>query len=202
VSRRRPSRRPDRCRSRSPPASPSRSRRGSEALATLARRRRRPGLPRDDLGFRACPRNAPQQPSRYWARQSAPSHACARPELNIGLAFDPATADALQRGARQAELIETEVALRKRLEAGISKRVSRRTRIRTAPASTRSNSMPGNKCSSARQPPATSRCVCRACGVPKRGAGTSRKTSRSNMVTFRNGERRLSRQQGPPSPHQ
>ena len=41
----------------------------------------------------------------------------ARPELNIGLAFDAATADQLQRGARQAELIETEVALRKRIEA-------------------------------------------------------------------------------------
>jgi hypothetical protein len=44
-------------------------------------------------------------------------HTRARPELNIGLAFEPATADALQRGARQAELIETEVALRKRIEA-------------------------------------------------------------------------------------
>ena len=44
-------------------------------------------------------------------------HTRARPELNIGLALDAATADAIQRGARQAELIETEVALRKRIEA-------------------------------------------------------------------------------------
>jgi hypothetical protein len=43
-------------------------------------------------------------------------HTRARPELNIGLALDAATADAIQRGARQAELIETEVALRKRIE--------------------------------------------------------------------------------------
>ncbi len=50
-------------------------------------------------------------------RGSQLRHTRARPELNIGLAFDPATADALQRGARQAELIETEVALRKRIEA-------------------------------------------------------------------------------------
>jgi hypothetical protein len=40
----------------------------------------------------------------------------ARPELDIGLAFDTATADHLQHGARQPELIETEVALRKRIE--------------------------------------------------------------------------------------
>ena len=43
-------------------------------------------------------------------------HARARPEFDIRLPFDPATAYALQGGARQAEKIEAEVALRKRIE--------------------------------------------------------------------------------------
>src|SRR5580692_8859468 len=44
-------------------------------------------------------------------------HARSRSELDIPLPFDSATADALERGARQAELIEAEVALRERIEA-------------------------------------------------------------------------------------
>src|SRR5229473_1086137 len=44
-------------------------------------------------------------------------HARSRSELDIPLPFDSATADTLERGARQAELIEAEVALRERIEA-------------------------------------------------------------------------------------
>ena len=43
-------------------------------------------------------------------------HAHARSELDIRLPFDPAAADALQQRARQGELIESEVAIRKRIE--------------------------------------------------------------------------------------
>jgi hypothetical protein len=43
-------------------------------------------------------------------------HAHARSELDIRLPFDPAAADTLQRGTRQGELIESEIALRKMTE--------------------------------------------------------------------------------------
>src|SRR5258706_10406865 len=68
---------PERCLSLSTTASPSRSLRGSGALATLAPRRRRPGPPRDFPAFRARPRSAPPQPRRCPARRSAPSRAFA-----------------------------------------------------------------------------------------------------------------------------
>jgi hypothetical protein len=42
-------------------------------------------------------------------------HARARSELDIRFPFDQAAADALQRGARQGELIESEVSMRKRI---------------------------------------------------------------------------------------
>jgi hypothetical protein len=44
-------------------------------------------------------------------------HTRSRSQLDIPLSFDSATADALDRGARQAELIEAKVALRERIEA-------------------------------------------------------------------------------------
>src|ERR1700733_4691352 len=67
---------------------------------------------------------------------------------------------------------------------GSSKRMSRRSRIRMAPASIRSISIPGNIRSSAECPPGSNACVWRACGVPERGAGASGRESRSNTVTF------------------
>ena len=84
-------------------------------MATLAPRRRRPDPPRDFPAFRARLRSAPR--NRAIVRRGGQlRHARSRSELDIGLAFDPAAADALQRRARQCELIESEIAIRKRIE--------------------------------------------------------------------------------------
>ena len=84
-------------------------------MATLAPRRRRPGPPQD---FRGSARVLEAHPRdrAIVGRGDELRHARARAELDIRLPLDPATNDALQRRARQAELIEAEVALRKRIE--------------------------------------------------------------------------------------
>jgi hypothetical protein len=66
---------------------------------------------------------------------------------------------------------------------GRSQITSRPARIGTAPAFARSSPKPGNRCSSAFCPPASSACAWRACGVPVRGAGASGSVSRSRTTT-------------------
>ena len=112
-------------------------------------------------------------------------HARARPEFDIRLPFDPATAYALQGGARQAEMIEAEVALRKRIETrNLVARVAAHAYSNGAgldEIELDAGKQTLERAMSAREQPMR---MPRACGVPGCDAGASGKTSRSNTVTF------------------
>jgi hypothetical protein len=106
------------------------------------------------------------------------------PKLDIRFLREPPPADVLKQGPGEKEGVETDVALRERIEPRLFVSERQAGPSFDSACFEKVGSDPGNSASRAVEPPASRACACFACGVPGRPSGPSGSASRSSTLTL------------------